>query len=376
MSNTLGYFNPLFYANEALMAFEKSLGIASRVHRGYEQERATFNRGEYINIKGPATFAAQDAPSTAQDLATDSIQIQLAYWREVKFKLTDKELAFTTEQIIAQHINPAAYALARDVNEKLAALLDLSGYETAHSSGTPVSSVVALRKGLFDQAVPKSMPLTLLVDSTMAADMLGNASFTGANMAGDQGADEIATGMMGRKFGFDIFESHDVAAHTAGSLSGTPLAVGAHAKGATTLSLDAATLTGTVKRGDLLTFGSYAYAVAADATASGNAITVTIPGPGLRAALADNEAGAMTQTTRTGIGAGFARDAFALAVGPLPEMAKNLGAQVRTVTNPASGLSMRSRLFYDGDNSSVNVALDILYGIKTINPHFFRRYSR
>ena len=34
--NTLGIYDPLFYAQEALIQLEKALGLAGRVHRGYD----------------------------------------------------------------------------------------------------------------------------------------------------------------------------------------------------------------------------------------------------------------------------------------------------------------------------------------------------
>ena len=54
---------------------------------------------------------------------------------------------------------------------------------------------------------------------------------------------------------------------------------------------------------------------------------------------------------------------------PLTEMGNGLGARIATVTDPVSGLSLRSRLFYDGDTSKVFVSIDALWGIKTLDPN-------
>ena len=77
MSNTLGVYNPIFYAQEALILLEKALGMAGRVHRGYDEERRTFLKGETINIRKPSTFTAQNAPSSAQDLDTGTVSLVL-----------------------------------------------------------------------------------------------------------------------------------------------------------------------------------------------------------------------------------------------------------------------------------------------------------
>jgi hypothetical protein len=40
-----------------------------------------------------------------------------------------------------------------------------------------------------------------------------------------------------------------------------------------------------------------------------------------------------------------------------------------TVTDDQTGLSIRSRMAYDDDNAKVKVTLDILYGVKTLEPN-------
>ena len=52
---------------------------------------------------------------------------------------------------------------------------------------------------------------------------------------------------------------------------------------------------------------------------------------------------------------------------PLPELPDELGAKVATVSDPVTGLSVRSRIYYVGDSSEVHVALDVLYGVKTLD---------
>jgi hypothetical protein len=50
-------------------------------------------------------------------------------------------------------------------------------------------------------------------------------------------------------------------------------------------------------------------------------------------------------------------------------MGAQLGAQIETVTDPQTGLSIRSRLYYEGNSSAVHVALDVLFGVKVLNPN-------
>ncbi|MFZ4802762.1 MAG: P22 phage major capsid protein family protein [Chlorobium sp.] len=106
-TNVLSVYDPYFYANEGLIALEASLGMAGRVYRGYDKEAKA--KGSTIEIRRPGTFVAQDAPSSDQNVEASGIEMRLDYWKEVKFSLTDKELTFTGEEIIKEHIRPAVY---------------------------------------------------------------------------------------------------------------------------------------------------------------------------------------------------------------------------------------------------------------------------
>ena len=66
----------------------------------------------------------------------------------------------------------------------------------------------------------------------------------------------------------------------------------------------------------------------------------------------------------------FHRNAFALAMAPLSDIGEQLGnARVATVSDPKSKLAMRSRIWYAPDTSAVKVALDVLYGVKCLDPN-------
>jgi hypothetical protein len=376
MANTLGVYNPIFYAQEALIQLEKALGLAGRVHRGYDEERRSFGRGEVINIRRPSTFSAQDAPSSAQDLSTETVALTLAYWREVKFKLTDKELAFTGQRIIDDHIRPAAYALADDIDQKLAALYtDVPWYDDL--TGTPtVADITEPRKILRDNSVPLDDPARLhyMIDSSLEAGFLGLSAFSQHQGAGDLGVNTQMRGSLGTKFGAEVFANQNTPSHTKGTCDDTALKVGAAggSAGDTTIDLLAvdAGVTGTLVAGDVLEIAgdSQKYAVTATNTAAANAFTAVPITPALSmdhaadvavTAVLDNHVANLM----------FHRNAFALAMAPMSEMGNELGAKIAAITDPVTGLAIRSRIFYIGDSSEVRVALDVLYGVQTLDPN-------
>jgi len=375
MSNTLGNYNPLFYANEALIQLEKALGMAGRIHRGYEEERKSFNRGETINIRKPSTFTAQDAPSTAQDLDTGTTALTLSYWKEVKFKLTDKELAFTGQKIIDDHIRPAAYALADDVDGRLASLYkDIPWYHTTNATpGSDIADVTGARRVLFDNNVPMGDDnLHFMVNGLMEQGLIGNSAFAQWQGAGQEGVNTQMRGTMGRRYGFEFFANQNVQSHTKGTMTElTLLTNGAMSKGATSGSFDDTTVTGTVVAGDtfVIAGNTQRYAVTATSTAAANAHASISFTPALVADVADGVVATFVMQSTDAENLAFHRNAFALAVAPLPDMASELGAKVVTVTDPITGLSIRARIYYEGNSSEVHVALDILYGLKTLDPN-------
>jgi len=137
MTQSLGFYDPYFYAQEGLIQLEKVLGLAGRVHRGFDKSPQL--KGSVINIKTPSVFTATDVNTstggTTQDVVSPETTITLNQWKEVKFGLTDKELTFTGEQIISDHIRPAAYALADAIDQSIAGLyIDVPWVKTLTST--------------------------------------------------------------------------------------------------------------------------------------------------------------------------------------------------------------------------------------------------
>lgn len=377
MANTLGVYNPIFYANEALIQLEKALGIAGRVHRGFEAERSAFNLGETINIRRPSTFVAAAAPATAANINTETVTLTLNQWREVKFKLTDKELAFTQDRIINDHIRPAAYALADDIDQKLVALYKdvANSFNLGATPGTAVTDVTGVHTKLFDGQVPMDETmLHYMVNGRMQGGLLANAAFGQWQGAGPEGVKTQIRGAMGMRYGMNFFANQNVPVHTSGSITTGAIAKAstAQAIGLTTIVCTTAASTGAVAllKGDVINFAgdSQDYVLTAAVTQASAATDFSmLIFPALKIALVGSEAMTLDETADTEENMAFHRNAFALVMAPLPDMAQELGARVTTITDPVTGLSIRARIYYVGNSSEVHVALDVLYGVKTLD---------
>lgn len=386
MANTLGVYNPIFYAQEALIQLEKALGLAARVHMGFDRERKAFGLGDTINIRRPSTFAVEDAPATARDITSETVSISLDQWREVKFKLSDKELAFTGERIINDHIRPAAYALADDIDTKLRDLYYLfPHFGDMTGAVLDEEDLTTVRAGLFDQQVPLQDvgKVHLMVGGNEEMELLNRTAFSQQQGAGDIGVNTQLRGSLGMKYGMEIFANQNVKALAAGDVSTMADAVGAinnggtaYAAGATSIALDGLTNSATIKVGDSIQVGSagaykhYAITAAASVHASAGTVTVTIS-PGVKkgdiAAFADDEVVTVKKQVEGNHCLAFHENSMAIAMAPLSEMGNELGANIAVVQDPITGLALRSRVYYVGNSSEVHVALDCLYGVQVLD---------
>lgn len=372
MPNTITPYDPIFYAANALSILKKKLGMAARVYRGYD--KAPQQLGSVIQIRRPSTFIAQNAPSSAQELAPSTVSITLDQWKEVKFELTDKELNYTGERIIAEHIDPAAHALADAIDDALVTLYRKVPWATDVTvASASVADITAARKVLFNNKVPMD-DLHLMVDGNLEAAFLGLQAFSQFQGAGQVGVETQMRGTLGTKFGFEVFANQNVRVHTSATvadLAGT--VVGAHSAGATSLAVTALSANAALKAGDIVKIAGQTqqYAIQADVTlgASGDG-TLTI-----HPSLASSLSGGEVVTVELSGGSGgtktqnlaFHRNAFALAMAPLTTLPSRLGAMVETVYDDVTNLALRSRMFYDGNNSKVYVALDVLYGVAVLD---------
>lgn len=391
MANVLGNYNPEFYAQEALIQLFKALGMSGRVYRGAEQERngAGNKKGQTINLKRPTKFTAQThvagTGSTAQDVVGEDVAIQLTSHEEVKYALTDKELAYTTEQIITDHITPAAYALADKIDQDLHALGATVGPKAYISGSASSSFITGPRKVLRNNEVPMDPGMIhYLVDSGLEAAFLDLGIFSEARITGP-GANEAAlmNGSLGQRFGVEVFASQnaDVAGPTmtstatASAGTGDPVGAASAATAANvgTLAVDGFTASETVQIGDTFTIAGdpTTYILTADTTMSTGAGTLTFY-PLLRHNVANNAV--VTFDTLNAIEEAanvrnlmFHRNAFALAFAPLPMTGDGRGAQMATVTDEVTGLSVRARMWYDGTTATNYIALDALYGMQVLD---------
>lgn len=386
MANTLSAYNPVFYATEAQMALEKALGMAARVYRGFDDEQTSRQYGDTITMRVPGSFSAQDAPSSAQDITATSVSMVLDQWKEVKFALTDKELAYSSQRIIDEHIRPAAYALADKIDQSLALLYkDVPWYADA-SSPITAADITGVRKILFNNKVPLNDPsmLSFMVDGTAEKELLDISAFTQNQGGGDAAIASQISGFLGSRYGLNFFANQNVQTATSATVADLAGAVNngaGYAAGIKTIAVDGVSISAALKAGDIMVVSGHTqqYVLTADATADGAGAIASlsffgspnVAQGGLESAVTDNQV--VTFVLSGGSGASkvqnlaFHRNAFALGVARLPDFMDGQGVRAFATPVDGSALSVRARTWADGNNSKFYVALDVLYGLKTLD---------
>jgi len=402
MANTLGNYNVTFFANEALLQLYKALGMAGRVHRGAEAERngAGNSLGDTINMRRPSHFTASThvagTGTTAQDLLGQNVSITLDSHQEVKFKVTDKELAYTSERIINEHIKPAAYALADKIDSDLYTLGAKVGPKSIISGTASSAFITGPRKVLRGNGVPMDPNMVhYAIDTGLEAAFLDMEIFHRADAVGGTANQEaLMRGSLGQRFGVETFVSQNADVSVAAMTStGTASAAtgdealainnaSGYAGNTTSVAMDGGGTAETFQVGDTFQIAGddTVYILTAATTLSSGAGTFTFY-PGLRKAVADNAVVTFNNLNAVEEAANyrnlmFHRNAFALAFAPLPRTGDGRGAEIETVVDEVSGVALRARMYYDGDTATNYVALDALYGFQTLDPMMATRVIR
>lgn len=214
------------------------------------------------------------------------------------------------------------------------------------------------------------MDRSLLLNYDAEANALGLPIFQRVNESGDVSV--MREGYIGRRLGFDWDSESYMPTFTGGTLSdGTNKAAlinsATVAIGDTSVAMDSATLTGTLKAGDLFTVAgdTQQYVVTADATAAANAITVSFS-PAAKVAWADNAAVTFVADHDLA-GLAMQKQAIAFASRPLvTEVGFSGGNLVREFPDPHSGLVVSMEISREHKRTKVNFSC--LWGSTLVRP--------
>ena len=401
-NNELGFYNPEYFANEGLTVLFETLGMANRVYRGLDMQRESDGRGrgDTINIPRPTKFTAQTfqagTGTTAQDIQAENVTINLTQHQEVKFGVTDREIAYAGERLIGDHIRSATHALALKIDSDLHALGDNVGPKAIVSgtgTGSRVNYITGPRKVLRQNSAPAN-DLHYIIDTGLEEAFLGDDIFISADKMGDSTNSGLMNGSLGRRFGVEVYCSNNSdtsknGISSTGTASGGDVALAinnaaGYPANVSTVVLDSGNGTETFQEGDTFTIANdpTTYILTGDTPLVSGGGTFNFF-PALRRPAADNAVvtfnrlNAVEQATHFR-NLMFHRNAFAIGFAPLPSTGETRGnsAQIATVSDEDTGLSLRARMWYDGAAATNYVAFDVLYGVQVLDPMLAVRVLR
>lgn len=375
MANTLGNYNEIFFAQEAIALLYQRLGLGGRIYRGLAEQFV--HKGDTAKLRRPSSFVVNDAGGAVQDIVARGLDVTIGFHKEVKFALTDKDFTLSNEQIISDHITPAVYALSKYIDAALGTVIYQATpwYKTITGGATSIiDDLTDARAILFNNAVDTDA-LNGMVGGITEAKIL--KALYASGMQPNQQDPALRTGSMGQLLGIDFWANQNTPRHTSGVAADFTGAVNngpGYAAGVQTMAVNGLTAAATLKIGDimLVTGHTQQYVVTADAVADGAGAIAALSfaggsdsgNKGLESAVVNAQVvtfillGAAKQQNLI-----FHRDVAALCVVPLPNgPLQNKAANVAAVTDEKSNLSLRAAMWWDPGTKKTFVALDIMFG--------------
>ena len=401
-------------AKEALMILDNELQAAKSVHRGFEKEFGNamngYQAGDTVSIKRPTDFTVRSgASASAQDVVEGKVSITVDQQKGVDFAFTSAELTLDIKDLSERVIKPAMVQLANNIDS---AVLSLAA-KVPNWVGTPgqdINSFADFAKAptRLDQTAVMSDGRSAFLSPADHWALLGNQ--TGLYI---QGAANSAyrDGSLGRIGGVETMSSQNVQSITTGTRAGSilvDLSITTSTIAYTdvkdtmiqTIHMDAFTnATDTIKAGEVFTIaGVYdvnpvtkarlphlkQFTVVSDATCSSNETDVIIyPAMIWTGAFKNVDVVGVSDLNNqavTFVGSAstvypqnlvFHKNAFALAIVPMvsPPGAVDVSRQ------SYKGTSVRMIPFYNGSTDVSTFRLDVLYGLKAIDPRLATRLS-
>ena len=400
MSNTFKVASVI--AKEAVKILQNNCVMGNKVHRAHESEFKSlvngYKKGDTITIRKPADFTVTDgATADIQDIVEGSTSLVINKRKHVAFEVTTQDMTLKLSDFRERVIKPAAIQLANQVDVDIMSLYkDVPNW--VGSPATPINSFADFAKGperLDEYAVPQ-MDRTGVLSPADHWGLLGSQTGLYIQEAARGAYRTASMGMIG---GVDTYMSQNVPTHTVGSdVSGTVNG----AVTASTISYDdvkdtnqqtITTNSVNLNPGDVFTIADVyavnpvtkeALSIPKQFTVvsySSNSLTFSPamiwsgPQQTIYTAASDLDTKAITAVGSAGSSwrqnMVFNKNAFALAMVPLEKPAAGVGGSRFT----EDGYSIRVQPWYDGTNDVDKWRMDILYGVKAIDPRQAVRIS-
>ena len=402
-------------AKAAVAILDNELVMANKVFRGYEEEFQNdvngYQVGTSITIRRPADFTVRDgATMNVQDATEGSLTLTVDKQKGVDFAFTSQDLTLSIKDLSERILKPALVQLANQVDRDLH-LLYRRVPNWVGTPGQTINSYADFAKAperLDEIACPQDRRC-----ATMApADHWGLLGSQTALFINDVAKGAYRKGSLGMIGGVDTYMSQNVPSHTTGSFAGTTVIDQTLTTSTTsyasekddmiqTIHIDGLTdATAAIKAGDTFTIADVYdvnpvtkeakdylkhFVVTADATAAGNEVDLEVypaliwtgahQNVSVTSGVTDlnNKAVTFFGSEETGYRQNmvFHPNAFACVMVPMVDPPGAVDVSRQTY----KGTRVRVIPVYDGVNDKSKFRLDILYGVKDVDPRIATRVS-
>lgn len=347
-------------ARQTLPRLIENLVFPNLIYKDYSNDFVS-GKGAKIQVKKPVVLKAQEFDESSgvspQNIKEQSVEVSLDKLATVDVELGAIERVTNVDDLNRIFVTPAAEALAQKINSDGLELYKDIPYITGTAGTTPstLNDLADVRKALNANKVPTSGRVAIW-DTEADAKFTTIDAIVNAEKSGT--AQALREGSIGRVFGLDNYMSQAVKTHKRGTLSAAVKPKSSTNAGANTLTLSAASVTGTLVKGDVLTILGDTYVVKEDAIASGNEITVSIY-PALKKDVTTSTVVAITEDHTANLA--FNPNAFAFVTRPLVAP-----SGVESYVTSYNGVTLRVVKGYDMKYKKDMLSMDVLYGYKTM----------
>jgi hypothetical protein len=384
------------------MKLRNNLVMGDKVHRNYEMEfPGSPKRGGSVTIRKPNKFKVTTGRTrSTSTISEQSITLTVSEQKHVSWAFNTKDLTLTIEEYSDRYIEPAAIALANEIDATLCDLYKDVWNDVYESTGfvTPESFVVLGKAAqrLDEEAVPRDQRCIVL--NPAANWSLANAM---KNMyVTDVSKPALKKGYLATIAGYEIYMDQNIKVHTTGDFHDTgstaELIIGTTGGNTGTLVevIHARVVdTEVFNKGDVFTIAGvfavnpisgestgvlrqFVVTAAADGTATATSAIIAC---NVQPDLIDTGAYKTIDTLPTAAAAvtvlgtqgepypenlAFHKNAFALVMVPLMKPSGEVWGSVAT----EAGFSIRVLKAYDVNTDDEICRMDVLYGVKTIYP--------
>ena len=381
---------------KALEILENNLVLTRNVNRQYDDSFAVEGAkiGSTLRIRLPDRALVTDgAALQVQDDNEQYTTLSVASQKHIGVNFTSAELTMQLDDFAERVLKPRISQLASSIDADVANAYKTIGNSVGTPGTTPATSLVLLQaqQKLNENAAvmsPRYATVNPAANAGLVEGMKGLFNPT------DTISKQFKNGMMGTGvLGFDeINMSQSIKQFTTGSrdaAASTTTGAAVTSEGATTLTLAQASVTTTIKAGDVFTIAScfsvnpqtrettgslFQFVALVDATAVSGTWTVTVaPMYSAAHALATMDTLPATSKAVTFLGTAstaypqnlvYHKDAITFATADLL-LPQGVDMAARAVHN---GISLRVVRQYDINNDRMPCRIDVLYGYSTIRP--------